>query len=497
MKTHAISVMPRTAACAALLALTACSFAPTSVPPSVREPVRYGAEALPDRTVAAQGTAQQFVQGARPVPAWWRLYRCDALDALVEEGLRNSPTLAAADLSLAAARDQLRASIGSVLLPSIDFVGAASRMGIPGVVEGGPDTYRYDVFAGQLQASYTFDLFGATRYANAALSARVDEQAYRFDAARRALAANIVTAVIAAAVLREQIAETERLVAIGNQLADEAQQRHGSGALALADLLAARQSAYALSAALPALNQQRLSARHALAALLGRTPDNAPADLNLAQLHLPEQVPVVVPSDLLRARPDIEAAEATLKAAAADVGAATAQFFPSISLSASIGRGGIELLPALSGAGAIWSVGGWLSQPIFHGGALVAQRRGAQHAYEAAAAQYRATVLGAFANVSDALAALVHDAQALDAARSAVDNAQQIADQAAARLKLGAVPASAVHLSGQRWHNARLDEIRYLGARLTDTAALFQAMGSPPGEVTLRDALVARANSGE
>jgi outer membrane protein TolC len=102
----------------------------------------------------------------------------------------------------------------------------------------------------------------------------------------------------------------------------------------------------------------------------------------------------------------------------------------------------------------------------------------------------RAVVLSAFANVSDALAALVHDAQALEAASSAADNARQIADQAAARLQLGAVPVSAVHLSGQHWHTARLDEIRYISARLTDTAALFQAMGSTPDEVEARDAPV-------
>ena len=148
--------------------------------------------------------------------------------------------------------------------------------------------------------------------------------------------------------------------------------------------------------------------------LLGRTPDAAPDDLDLARLHVPEQVPVVVPSELLRARPDIQAADAAVKAAAADVGVATAQMFPSLSLSASMGQGGFSWPVALSGAGAIWSIGASLSQPLFHGGALLAQRRAAQDTYDATVSQYKQTVLAAFQNVADTLAALEHDAQALD-----------------------------------------------------------------------------------
>ncbi|WP_345814428.1 efflux transporter outer membrane subunit [Paraburkholderia sp. PREW-6R] len=464
---------------AALIGLSACSFAPSAVPPAVPEPPRYGADITPERTVAAQGAAQHFIRQAQPVPAWWRLYQNGTLDALIDEGLRNSPTLEAADRRLAAARDQLRASVGSAWLPSLDMVGAASRAAIPGIVEGGPDAYRYDVFAGRLEASYNFDLFGATRYANAALAARVDLQAFQFDAARRALAANIVTTVIAAAALREQIGATERLVALADELASEAQQREQAGALSLADVITARQNASTLAASLPALRQQHATAQHALAALLGRTPDHAPPDIGLADLHLPEQIPVVIPSSLLKSRPDIQAAEAALKAAASDVGAATARFFPDISLSAAFGRGGLSVLPALSGAGAIWSASAWVSQPLFHGGALVAQRKSALHTYEAAAADYRGTVLSAFADVSDALAALVHDAQALDAAHAAASDAQALAELTHARLSAGAVPASAALLGEQRWMTAKLDEIRYVSARLTDTAALFQAMGSP------------------
>jgi NodT family efflux transporter outer membrane factor (OMF) lipoprotein len=216
--------------------------------------------------------------------------------------------------------------------------------------------------------------------------------------------------------------------------------------------------------------------------LLGRTPDQAPADLALTDLHLPEQVPVVVPSDLLQSRPDIRAADAALKAAAAEVGVATAQLFPQLSLSASMGKGGFSWPTMLSGAGAIWSIGASLSQPIFHGGALLAQRRAAKASYEAAVDQYKQTVLAAFQNVADTLAALENDAQTLDATGRAANASRGAFDDTAARVRLGAVPPSASRASELQYRNARLDEIRATGARLADTARLYQAMGTPPAQ---------------
>ncbi|ALK30788.1 efflux transporter outer membrane subunit [Burkholderia plantarii] len=471
------------ASLSALAALAGCSlFGPSGAAPEMPSPAQYGAAPLPERTVAAQGIAQHFEVGAQPVPAWWTRYRSDRLDALVDEGLRASPTLAAADHSLQAAREQLRAQIGSSLLPTIDAGGQTARergLGVPGF---GPQTVVYRTFVGQLQANYTLDLFGAARFANRELRQRVDVTAFQLDSTRRALAANIVTAVITSATLAEQMRTTERLVALADEQADDTERRNRLGSASHADLLNARQSAASLAATLPALRQQWLSARHALAVLLGRTPDQAPDDLALAELHLPEDVPVAVPSTLLQTRPDIRAADAALKASAAAVGAATAQLFPQISLSASLGQGGFSWPAALSGAGGIWSVGASLTQPLFHGGALLAQRRAAQASYQAAVEQYKATVLTAFQNVADSLAALDNDAQALDASSRAADAARGASDDTAARVRLGALPPSAGRSSEQQYRNAQLDVIRATGTRLSDTARLFQAMGTPPEE---------------
>jgi NodT family efflux transporter outer membrane factor (OMF) lipoprotein len=462
-------------------ALAACSFGPNGDAPAMPQPGHYGALAQPSQTIAAQGASQRFEVGAKPVPEWWKLYRSDALNALVDEGLRNSPNLAAADKSLAAAREQLKAQVGSSLLPSIDAGGQAARQRGLGVPEFGPPTAVYNLFVGQIQAQYTFDLFGAARYANASLAAQVDQQAFQFDAARRALAANIVTGAIGAAALRAQIDTTERLVALASDDARDAERRYALGSASRSEALNAEQSAASLAASLPGLRTQWLATRHALAVLLGRTPDQAPDDLDIASLAVPQDVPVVVPSELLATRPDIQAADAALKAAAAQVGVATAQLFPSLSLSASMGKGGFNWPTALSGAGALWSIGASLSQPIFHGGALLAERRAAIKTYDAAVDQYKQTVLTAFQNVANTLASLEQDNLALASADAASRASEGAFNDAAARVRLGAIPPRAARASEEQYRNVQLDAIRHASARLTDTASLFQAMGSPVG----------------
>ena len=466
-------------AAALTLSLAACSLGPTGEPPVMPSPAHYGQTALPAKTEAAGGVAQHFDVGAQSVPQWWHLYGSSQLDALVEEGLKNSPTLAATEKSLAGAREQLRAQVGSSLLPSIDAGAQATRERALGIPEAGPPTVRYNVFVGQIEAHYTFDLFGAVRYANAALHARVDVQAFELDAARRALAANIVTTAINAAALDDEVDATQRLIALARQTAQEDARRYAFGSISHPQALASQQSASDLEASLPALLGQRQAARHALAVLMGRTPDAAPDIPSLGSLTLPSHVPVVVPSELLHTRPDIAAAEASLKAAAAQVGVATAQLFPSLSLTASMGQGGFNWPTALSGAGALWSIGGALSQPLFHGGALFAQRRAAIDFYDAATNQYKATVLSAFQNVADTLAALQYDAQAAQAANTAADAARQAFEETTARGKLGAVAQSAVRASEQQYWNEQLSAIRSAARRLGDTAVLYQAMGTP------------------
>jgi outer membrane protein TolC len=222
------------------LSLAGCAWGPSGEAPAMPQPAHYGADPQPAQTVAAQGVAQQFVVGAKPVPQWWKLYGSDALNALVDEGLRNSPNLAAADHSLRAAREQLRGQIGSSMLPTVDALGTAQRQRVPGVPQLGVDNLQYDVFAGLVDVRYSFDLFGASRLNNAAAASRVNVQAFQFEAAQRALAANIVTAALGAATLHAQIDATEQLVALANAQADDLAKRYVLGAVSHTDLLNAQ-----------------------------------------------------------------------------------------------------------------------------------------------------------------------------------------------------------------------------------------------------------------
>jgi NodT family efflux transporter outer membrane factor (OMF) lipoprotein len=216
--------------------------------------------------------------------------------------------------------------------------------------------------------------------------------------------------------------------------------------------------------------------------LLGRSPDQAPPALPLDALHLPDTVPLAVPTELLHQRPDILAAEAAVRAAADQAGAATASMFPSLKLSASYGRGGFDWSTFTSPAGLIWSVGASLSQPLFHGGALVARKHQYEASYQAAVSQYKQTVLAAFQNVADTLVSLDEDANTLAQTSRAARAAQAAHSDTDARYKLGATPFYATLSAGQQYQSARVQYIRARAARLADTAALFESMGDPPIE---------------
>lgn len=467
-------------ALATALMLAGCAFAPPAKPPTPPSPHHYAAEPTPTDSAKVDGVAQHFSLGARAVPEWWTLYGNDTLNAWVEEGLRNNPSLTATRHTLEAAHQQLRAQIGDTMLPTLDGQAQSSRQRALGFPNVGPPTNLYDVYAGQLSLSYNFDLFGATRHGIEQAAAQVDQQSYEFDASKRALAANIVIAAINAASLAEQLSTSERLSVLAHQQADLTERSYKLGAASRDDLLSVQQQAASIDTSIPGLRAQAMHARHVLAVLLGRTPDQAPSNLSLAELHLPAEVPVSVPSDLLQQRPDVLAAEAAVHAASAQVGVATANLFPHISLSATIGTEGFKPSTLFTGAGSVWSVGAGLTQPIFHGGALMAQRKAAIANYNASLAQYQQAVLNAFQNVADTLTALNQDALTLEAARHQAMTAEQSFTDVDARYRLGAVSYPEAVLSEQHLQSARLTQIQARAARMTDTAALFQAMGTPP-----------------
>jgi NodT family efflux transporter outer membrane factor (OMF) lipoprotein len=465
---------------AVVLGVSACTaFGPSRKPPEMPEPAHYSVDSQSTQTVAADGIAQQIATGVRPVPEWWKEFGSDDLNALVDEGLRNSPSYASAQATLKAAREQLRGQIGDNLFPKIDLEFDPSRQRSLGIPVLPQQTFIENVFVAQANASYTFDFFGAAFLADRALAGQVKQQALQLEATRRALVTNIVVATINSASMAEQVAATEALVDLGEERARQIATRYKLGGASREEMLSSEQDAANAAATLPALRAQALAVRHAQAVLIGRTPDNAPPPLKLSDLKLPQSVPVSVPTELLHQRPDILAAEAALKAAADEAGAATASMFPSLTLSASYGHGAFDWATFSSPQGVIWSVAGSVTQPLFHGGALFARRRQYQANYEAAVGQYKQTVLSAFRTVADTLVSLDEDANTLAQTQRAETAAHSLNGDTEARYKLGATAYYATLTAGQQYQNARVQVARARASRLADTAALFDSMGNP------------------
>jgi len=485
-------------AAAVLVSLAGCALAPPAQAPTVPEPKQYGAMPPASGTAIAQGRAQHFVSSQAPMARWWEAYGSPQLDSMVDEALAGNLDLASARHRLEAAREQWAAQAGATRLPSVDIGAQASRQrDLSLLLQGLPPTSLYNTFVGQAQLSYTFDIFGANRYQTRALGQRVDQQAEELQAARNAVAANVVSGAISLSGLQAQISVLEELIGLSRRDAQDMARQYALGAAPHASVLDAQRSLASLSAQLPELRAQALTARHALATLLGRTPDQAPEALDLDVLSLPTELPVLVPSALLAARPDVRAAAAALKAAAADAGAAAANMFPRITLSASMGRGGFDWATATSGAGAIWGLASSITAPIFHGGALRAQHRAALQAYEAAADAYRRTVLSAFQEVADSLASIEQAGESLRQAELAQSAAQALYGKTRQQVSLGALPAVAARGMARQAAQARLDALRYETGRLLDTARLLHAMGSMPDKGEGRAASGKRAAAGD
>jgi NodT family efflux transporter outer membrane factor (OMF) lipoprotein len=228
-------------------------------------------------------------------------------------------------------------------------------------------------------------------------------------------------------------------------------------------------------ATLPPLAKQLAQTRDAIAALAGRFPNNPPEDVfELSALDLPRDLPVSLPARLVEQRPDIRSAESLLHSASAEVGVATANLLPQITLSGQYGA--TSTGNPLSGVN-IWSIGAGIAQPLFRGGELLHARRAAVAAYEEAAAQYRSTVLTAFQNVADVLRALQSDADALNAELAAEHAAADSLDIARRQFQLGAINYLLLLNAQQTYEQAHVALVQAQANRYADTAALFQALG--------------------
>jgi NodT family efflux transporter outer membrane factor (OMF) lipoprotein len=243
--------------------------------------------------------------------------------------------------------------------------------------------------------------------------------------------------------------------------------------------VAAQESQLAQAAAtLPPLLKQAAQQHDLLAALTGRFPSETPVEqLVLADLQLPGELPVSLPSKLVEQRPDVRQAEANLHAASAQIGVAEANRFPNIQLTAIAGNTALAVAQSFGPATNFWSLGAAATAPIFEGGTLLHQERAAKANYQQAAQQYRSTVLGAFQNVADSLSAIQQDADGLKAAAAAVDAAKITLDLTQRQLQDGYAGGLALLNAQQAYQLARINLAQSQANRFADTAALFQSLG--------------------
>jgi NodT family efflux transporter outer membrane factor (OMF) lipoprotein len=467
----------------AVSTLAGCAVGPNFQAPKAPANTQYTRGQQPETTSDAPGNAgaAQTLVVDRDIPAdWYSLFQSSTLDDLVRQGLRDSPTVAAAKAALKNAQDTYLAERGALFLPKVDGQFNATRERVPGAAFGDPTApaSTFTLYNAAVNVSYNLDVFGASRRQLEGLRAQTDFERWELEAANLTLTGNIVTTAFNVASLRDQLVAVEDVVASEARTYKTVQRQFEVGGASKADVLSQQSQLAQAEAVVPALEKSLAQAQHRLAVLVGRTPDDASVpEFVLDTFTLPTELPVSVPAKLVRQRPDVQAAEAQLHQATSQVGVATANLFPQITLTGSLGTESITA-GGLFGAGTgTWSLGGALLQPLFHGGELRYKRRAAVDALEQADAQYRQTVLTALQEVADTLRALETDARALRAQVEAERAASAAYDIAQMQFKYGGISYITVLNTQRLFLEARQSRVQAQAARYSDSAALFQALG--------------------
>jgi NodT family efflux transporter outer membrane factor (OMF) lipoprotein len=466
-------------------ALTGCTVGPRYHAPAPPTVSTYTPAPQPIYTTSAPGNAggtQRLNSGADVPAQWWTLFQSPALDRMVREALDHSPTLVGATARLKEAQEEANARTGATKYPSVSGSVSIEGEQVNLAAFGIPEALNMPIqnpppFAllnGSVAVSYALDFFGVNRRLIEGLNAQVAYENWQLKGARLMLAGNVVSSAIRQAQLRSQIEITQRMLSLRDQILHITEQRYQAGGVSEYDVRSQRTALAQVRASLPPLEEQLDLVNHQLAALMGKTPSEARVEeISLDRLRLPADLPISLPSSLLRQRPDICAAEALLQQASANVGVASANLYPQIVLSGS--GGGIGT--SFSNGGPVWNVGASLAQPIFNGGSLRAEKRKAIAAYEEAGSAYQQTVLQAFREVADALRVIEHDAQTLEARSDAASQAESAYEIASKRYAAGGISQLSLLDAQRQQLETALDRVTVEAARYSNSATLFQALG--------------------
>lgn len=423
---------------------------------------------------------QAFDRAGQVRSDWYKVFNSDKLDALIGHAIQDSPTLAAGRARIKAAREVVKQNKGA-LYPQIGVNGGFTRNRVTGTQFGITDptfTNVFNLYQAQATASYDLDLFGKTRRMIEASNAQLDAQQYRVINTYVTLINNVVATAITEAGLNAAIQTTRDIADSQANALDIVKKQIQYGAAIQADATQIQTQLARTRASLEPLRKQETLARNRLAVLVGANPGNFDdPDFVLDELRLPRNLPVSVPSQLVDQRPDILAAAAAVHAASAQIGVATANLLPDISISGSYSRSALTPADLGDPAFALYSLGASLSAPLFEGGRLRAAKNQAQDLFTAALADYRATMLSAFGEVANSLRSIESDARALKAQREALDAARNNLKTVRTQLKNGAADYVNLYTAQSQYQSAELDFTKAQVTRYRDTADLFRALG--------------------
>jgi NodT family efflux transporter outer membrane factor (OMF) lipoprotein len=470
------------AVAASALALSACA----TVGPNFKTPAGPKGAAAAGYAMAGdeQAPGVTLAPEARTAGPWWQAFGSPELDKVVRQALADSPTLAEANATLERARQQAAAVRGQQL-PQVDLSGSVSRQhinlqqfGFSGQALGlgafpNPTIDLYSIGA---NVGYDLDLFGGRRRSTEAATARAESAVRQADAAYLTLSGNVAMQAMRVASLRAEIATLQQVVEEDRKLLDLIHTQQRVGAEAPSATSGGEAQLAEDEALLPPLQRDLDAARHQLALLVGKSPAEwAAPDFELAGLTPPTDVPVSLPSELVRKRPDILAAEAELHAATADVGVAVANQYPSIHLTANWTQGAIKPEDLFDYNAAGWNLLAGVAAPIFHGGTLKAQRKGAEAEARAALARYQETVIRAFVQVADTMAALATDQRQIESLQRAETASAARVRDAETAYRLGGGTLLQITDAQRQLTRARRASVQAQGQRLSDLVQLYTA----------------------
>lgn len=462
----------------AVMLLPGCTVGPDFVRPQPPQTDHYTRSPLPAATVSADGTAQRFTPSAQPAADWWKRFGSPQLDALVAAGFAGNPGVQAALANLQQSQDNLRAGYG-VFYPQVNGDFNASRQAFsPARFGSNAPPSLFNLLTLSASVSYALDIFGGQRRTIEGLQAQTAFQQATVEATYLTLSGNLVNAAIAQAAYLEEIEATQQIIALQRRQLALTQTQAQAGTTPYSSVLALKSTLAASEATLPPLRQKLEQSRHLLATLAGHAPAQwTPPTIRLDELTLPQEIPVTLPSVLVRQRPDILAAEASLHAASAAIGVATAALYPAFTLDASYGQNNTSFGNLLQSNASFWSFGPDVSLPLFNGGTLRAQQAAASAGYRQALASYRQTVLAALAQVADAMRGVQHDAETGQAVCAARHAAQATLHLLQVNHQAGLVNSLQVITADLQYRQARLNCIQIQAQRLQDTTALLVALG--------------------